>query len=498
VPAERDRTGCTPQRAIVYGVDQRGEELVRAMRGGAAGDTLPVALLDDDPSLRRAKVAGVRVMGTGRDLETVVRDTEAQILVVTAPPSEERRMVIAQARSVGLEVRILPPLTELLRSREQLPGVDVTELLGRRQVEEDLTPFGAWLGGRRVLVTGAGGSIGAELCRYVHRFGPAEVMLLDRDESALHALQLSIRSWSCLDSPEVVLGDVRDVEAMRTVMRERRPDVVFHAAALKHLTVLERYPAEAWKTNVLGTLAVLDAAQWAGVDTFVNISTDKAANPTSVLGRSKRIGERLVADFARRSGKSYLSVRFGNVLGSRGSVLTTFIEQIATGQPVTVTHPEATRFLMTAQEAVQLLIQAASIGSAGEVLVLDMGNPARITDLAERLMAVTGRCSPIVYTGLGRGEKLHEQLFGEGEEDWRPVHPAISHVAVPPLSPRVVHMRCAELGPAAAMAALVDEIPSVPVDRASEDSRPDESGWRRTPVGVATWNHKKEDPACES
>jgi FlaA1/EpsC-like NDP-sugar epimerase len=217
-----------------------------------------------------------------------------------------------------------------------------------------------------------------------------------------------------------------------------------------------------------------------------------------VLGRSKRIGERLVADFARRTGSTYLSVRFGNVLGSRGSVLTTFTEQIAAGQPITVTHPEATRFLMTAQEAVQLLIQAASVGSSGEVLVLDMGLPARITDLAERLMVAIGRRSNIVYTGLGHGEKLHEELFGDGEEDWRPAHSAISHVSVPPLSPRLVHTRCTELGPAEAMTALVDERSSGPAVRSSRAPRPTESGWRRTPVGVATWTSKKEDPACES
>jgi FlaA1/EpsC-like NDP-sugar epimerase len=480
------------RRAIVYGVSERGEELVRAMLGGAAGNTIPVAVLDDDPSLRRARVAGIPVRGTGRELAAVVRDTEAQMLVVAGAASELQQGIIAQAHLSGLEVRILPDLNELLHSPANPREVDVTELLGRQQVHTDLTSFGSWLRGRSVLVTGAGGSIGAELCRQLHRFDPGELVMLDRDESALHALQLSIRSWSCLDSPEVVLGDIRDAEAIRAVMRERRPDIVFHAAALKHLSVLERYPAEAWKTNVLGTLSVLEAAQAAGVGRFVNISTDKAANPTSVLGRSKRIGERLVADAARRTGDTYLSVRFGNVLGSRGSVLTTFTEQIATGRPVTVTHPDATRFLMTAQEAVQLAIQAASIGSAGEVLVLDMGSPARITELAERLMTISGRRSQIVYTGLGRGEKLTEQLFGDGEQDWRPVHPAISHVPVPALTPRALHARCVELGPAAAMAVLVDESTCGPADRPFGTIRPPEAGGQRAPVPVTTRVTEKE------
>ena len=486
------------RRAIVYGAGERGEELVRAMRAGAAGNTRPVAVLDDDPSLRRAKIAGVPVLGTGRDLTAVVEDTGAQLLVVAGPASEERQAALAQARSAGLEVRVVPPLSELLRAPAQthLGDFDVTELLGRQPVEQDLTSFAECLSGKSVLVTGAGGSIGAELCRQIHEFSPGEVLMLDRDESALHALQLSIRSRSCLDSPEVILGDIRDVEAMRAVLGDRRPDVVFHAAALKHLTVLERYPAEAWKTNVLGTLAVLEAAQAAGVRRFVNISTDKAANPTSMLGRSKRIGERLVADVARRTGEDYLSVRFGNVLGSRGSVLTTFAEQIAAGRPVTVTHPDVTRYLMTAQEAVQLVIKAASIGSSGEALVLDMGRPARITELAERLMALSGRRSHIVYTGLGRGEKLHEQLFGDGEEDRRPVHPAISHISVPPLSPQTVRVRGAELGPAEAMEVLVEEgvhKDTVMAGRPIPGARP--PGAHRTPVGAVTNPPRKEGSA---
>ena len=481
------------RRAIVYGAGEHGEGLVRAMLAGAAAGTVPVAVLDDDPSLRRTRVAGIPVKGTGHDLETVVRDTGAQMLVAAGPTGETRQAVLEQARSAGLAVRVLPSLDEMLRPPADLRDLDVTELLGRRQIDTDLRSCAAWLTGKSVLVTGAGGSIGAELCKQVHQFEPAEVLMLDRDESALHALQLSIGRWSCLDSPEVILADIRDADAMRAVFRERRPDVVFHAAALKHLSVLERYPAEAWKTNVLGTLATLDAAQSAGVRRFVNISTDKAANPVSVLGLSKRIGERLVADTARRTGATYLSVRFGNVLGSRASVLTTFAEQITAGRPVTVTHPDATRHLMTVQEAVQLVIQASNIGAPGEVLVLDMGRPARVSDLAERLMTIVGRRSHIVYTGLGRGEKLHEQLFGVGEEDWRPVHPGISHIAAPPLTPEAVHDRCTELGPAAAMAALVDE--DAHRSRPSRRTRPSEDGGIRTPIGVATWAVRKEKQA---
>jgi FlaA1/EpsC-like NDP-sugar epimerase len=254
------------------------------------------------------------------------------------------------------------------------------------------------------------------------------------------------------------------------VFDDRRPQVVFHAAALKHLPMLEQYPDEAWKTNVLGTLHVLEAARSVGVEKFVNVSTDKAANPCSVLGSSKRIAERLVAAITVDEGSTFLSVRFGNVLGSRGSVLTTFADQLAKGLPVTVTDPDVTRFFMTIPEAVQLVIQAAAIGGPGEALVLDMGAPVRIVDVARQLMAISGCPVPIEYTGLRTGEKMHEELFADGEErDRRPWHPAISHVAVPPLDPSELHATARALGPAAALQKLItnEHVPRTR-DQASE------------------------------
>ena len=283
-----------------------------------------------------------------------------------------------------------------------------------------------------MLVTGAGGSIGSELCRQIHRYEPAELMMLDRDESALHAVQLSISGHALLDSDEVVLCDIRDTAALNQIFLQRRPEVVFHAAALKHLPMLEQYPAEAVKTNIHGTRIVLDAAKRAGVEKFVNISTDKAANPCSVLGYSKRIAERITAQRAETADGAFLSVRFGNVLGSRGSVLTSFAKQIAEGGPVTVTDPEVTRFFMTIEEACQLVIQAAAIGNPGEALVLDMGEAVRITDVAQQLIEQSGTPVEIVYTGLRDGEKMHEDLFGDDEpQDLRPTHPMVSHVPVP-------------------------------------------------------------------
>jgi FlaA1/EpsC-like NDP-sugar epimerase len=491
VRSRRDRVArpdrLLARRTIVYGAGLRGEQLVHAMLSGSAGNTLPVAILDDDPALRHSRIAGVPIRGAGCHLAAVVENTAAELLVIAGPGPAETGAILACAREVGLDVRILPPLHELLRSRVQvsdLRDLDVADLLGRRQVDIDLGPVSGHLIGKTVLVTGAGGSIGSELCRQIHRFGPTEVLMLDRDESALHAVQLSIHGRARLDAPEVILGDIRDTETMRAVLLARHPDVVFHAAALKHLSVLERYPDEAWKTNVLGTLEILEAARLAGVRRFVNISTDKAANPTSVLGRSKRIGERLVADASLRSEGTYLSVRFGNVLGSRGSVLTTFTEQLSAGQPLTVTHPDVTRFFMTIPEAVQLVIQAATIGSSGEALVLDMGEPARIADLAEMLMTISGRRAQIVYTGLGKGEKLHEELFGYGEEDRRPIHPAISHVSVPPLAPETVHARGAELGFATAMTVLA-------TDRASGAAGlPQVKNWDQVRIGVARVGEK--------
>jgi FlaA1/EpsC-like NDP-sugar epimerase len=260
-------------------------------------------------------------------------------------------------------------------------------------------------------------------------------MMLDRDESALHNVQLSITGRALLDDSSTILGNIRDLETLNALFDRRRPEVVFHAAALKHLPLLEQYPGEAVKTNIWGTVNLLRLAQEYGVDKFVNISTDKAANPTSVLGFSKRIAERLTSHVAAEATGTYLSVRFGNVLGSRGSVLTTFTAQVASGGPITVTDPEVTRFFMTVQESVQLVIQAAAIGRPGEVLVLDMGEPVRISDVAQRIAAQAIRPVSIVYTGLRPGEKMHEELFGTGEVDERRVHPMISHVLAPPLDP---------------------------------------------------------------
>jgi FlaA1/EpsC-like NDP-sugar epimerase/dTDP-4-amino-4,6-dideoxygalactose transaminase len=426
-------------RVLVVGAGWGGEQSIEAMHLDADSPYRPVALVDDEPRLANRRIGGVRVVGTLADIGRVVEDHGIGMVLIAIPSAggETIRRVCDAVGDRAVEVRVLPPVAKLFTravGMDDIRPVTEADLLGRREVRTDVAAIARYLADKRVLVTGAGGSIGAELCQQLWRVGVGELIMLDRDESALHAVQLSLEGRALLDSGNIVVCDVRDAEALVGTFTRHRPHVVFHAAALKHLPLLEMYPSEAVKTNVLGTLNVLDAAQAAGVERFVNISTDKAADPISVLGYSKRIGERLTAGMPAAEGGCFVSVRFGNVLGSRGSVLTAFTAQVEAGGPITVTHPDVTRFFMTVEEAAQLVIQAGAIGCHGEVLVLDMGSPVRITDVARRL-AGGPRPVEITYTGLRPGEKLHEVLFGRDEEDRRPRHPLIAHAPVPALAP---------------------------------------------------------------
>ncbi|WP_433834060.1 polysaccharide biosynthesis protein [Actinoplanes sp. CA-015351] len=428
----------TAKPVLLFGAGEAGSLLLRSMLHDPDGQYLPIGLIDDDPQKRRLHILGVPVLGARDDLPAVLERTGAGLLVFAVANAEAElvRAVRDLTTEAGAAFKVVPSMSELADhpvAVDDIRDVQVTDLLGRHQIETDLHAIAGYLTGKRVLVTGAGGSIGSELCRQIHRFQPAELMMLDRDESALQAVQLSISPMGRLDDPAVILADLRDAERIREIFQRRRPEVVFHAAALKHLALLQNYPAEALKTNILGTLNVLDAA--GEVERFVNISTDKAADPSSVLGYSKRVTERLTAWTASRRPGMFLSVRFGNVLGSRGSVFTTFSAQIADGGPVTVTHPDVTRYFMTTQEAVHLVIQAAAIGRDGEALVLEMGKPVRIAEVARQMAQLGPNPVEIRYTGLRPGEKLEETLFGAGEQDNRPFHPLISHVAVPPLHP---------------------------------------------------------------
>jgi FlaA1/EpsC-like NDP-sugar epimerase len=430
-------------RVIVFGAGDGGQQTIRAMLRDPNSHYIPVAILDDAPNCRNLTIQGVRVVGDRSALAAAVARFKADALLVAVPSADASlvRDLIDLALPLDLDVRVLPSVHELLGHDVRV--VDIREpneadLLGRHQVETNVAGIAQYIAGKRVAVTGAGGSIGSELCRQIAMFQPAELLMIDRDESALHAVQLSLHGRALLDSDDLVLLDIRDRRKVARVFLEHRPDVVFHAAALKHLPLLERFPAEALKTNVWGTLAVLDAAVAAGVETFVNISTDKAANPCSVLGYSKRVAEGLTAFMSGEGCGKYLSVRFGNVLGSRGSVLTSFRAQLEAGGPLTVTDPDVTRFFMTVEEAVQLVIQAGAIGHPGEVLVLQMGEPVKIAEVAERLASMSPRPVPIEYTGLRPGEKLHEELFGDGEVAKASEHPLINAVDAPAFDPAAV------------------------------------------------------------
>jgi FlaA1/EpsC-like NDP-sugar epimerase len=429
--------------AIVFGAGTGGELAVRAMTRDHASPYLPGVILDDDIDKHRMRIDGVPVLGGRDQMQRAIDATGATIMIIAVPSADGA--LISELFDLGhahrLEVRVLPPASDLFGRQVKIADIRElreSDLLGRHRIETDVNSIADYLSGKRVLITGAGGSIGSELSRQVHRYGPSKLFLLDRDESALHAVQLSIHGRAMLDDDELVLANIRERDRMREVFEQTRPDVVFHGAALKHLPILERFPSEALQTNVHATVHLLDMAKEFGVTHFINVSSDKAADPISVLGYTKRLSERLTAWMDAEANGRYVSVRFGNVLGSRGSVLTAFHQQVLSGQPLTVTHPEVSRYFMTVEEAVELVIQAGAIGTGGEVLVLDMGQPVKILDVARRLAAQAGAEANIVYTGMRPGEKLTEDLFAAGEEQHRTRHELINSAPVAGIDPLMV------------------------------------------------------------
>ncbi|MEM7341248.1 MAG: nucleoside-diphosphate sugar epimerase/dehydratase [Actinomycetota bacterium] len=426
-----DRPGT--KRMIVFGAGEGGETIMRALLRDRDSEFVPVALLDDRRT--RRSFMGIPALGTRDDIAAVAHRLQAEVLLIAIPSADSK--LIAEldeiGRAAGLEVRVLPSTAEVLGmgmlNVSHIRELTEADLLGRAEVSVDMEMIGTFVNGRRVLVTGAGGSIGSELCRQLGRLDPAELFMLDRDESALHGLQLSMEGKALLDTPNLIVADIRDAERLDELFETHRFDVVFHTAALKHLTLLENHPSEGVKTNTIGSSNLIDAAIRHGVTEFVNISTDKAADPTSVLGATKLLAERLTTVAAKQTGLRYLSVRFGNVLGSRGSVLPTFRDQIAKGGPITVTHPDVTRYFMTIPEAVRLVLQAGAIGRPGEIMILDMGEPVRIVDVAQRLIDQSGKDVDIVYTGLRPGEKLHEILVGQAEIGSTREHHRITHTS---------------------------------------------------------------------
>lgn len=429
------------QAVVIVGAGELGVALIAQMQGDPESRFRPVAIVDDDPAKANLLIRGVPVCGGADDIALVVSRHGATgvVVAIAHAPATVFESVVDLLDLGSTWVRTVPTVNDLLDTSSmltELRDIDLDDLIGRPQATVATADIAGLVADRTVLVTGAGGSIGSELCRIIHRHAPRRLIMLDRDESELHALCMSLRGRALMDSPDLVLADIRDASALHRVLAAHRPEIVVHAAALKHLPMLERYPDEGWKTNVHGTLNVLEAAAAHGVRRFVNISTDKAANPCSELGRSKFLAERLTAHVARTTGLPYVSVRFGNVLGSRGSVLVSFSEQIRRGGPVTVTHPDVTRYFMSIPEACQLVLQAAAAGTGGNTMVLDMGAPVRIVDLARRAMAVYGRTCPIEFTGLRAGEKLHEELFSGTELRREAPGGAAWQVAVSPLDPR--------------------------------------------------------------
>lgn len=425
-------------QTLIYGAGDAGSQLASLMQADQGSRFIPIGFIDDDPGKRHLRRANLRVLGAISDLEKILitHHVETLVIAIAGVSSARLQEIDRICMPFGVRVQVIPTAAEIVGGAIRLGDVsDLSEeeIMGRRSISTNEEQIEEFLSGQVVLITGAGGSIGSELARQVHRYSPARVVLLDRDESALHETQLSIDGSGLLDSSDLILCDIRDGLRLEEIMKDVRPGIVFHAAALKHLTFLERFPTEGWKTNVEGTRNVIEAAKLVGVRHFVNISTDKAADPSCVLGRSKQITERLIAHESQAGG-TWVSVRFGNVLGSRGSVITTFRYQIEKGGPITVTDPDVTRYFMTVREAVHLVLQAAVVGSSGETLILDMGDPVKIAEIARFMVERSGREIPIIFTGLRPGEKLTEVLVSSTESAASPHHPLIFHTRVTPLA----------------------------------------------------------------
>lgn len=412
------------RRVLIVGAGNASELLVRDMLSDGRYHYRPVGLIDDDPVKQRMKIHGISVAGRIEDIPELSRRLVVHEIIVAIPSASNalKQKILAAAEGCKVPIKILPSVKQLLADPaafRQVRPMSLEDLLQREPVQTDREELHPLLEGRRVLVTGAGGSIGSELCRQIAHYRPSSLVLFERYENSLHALDLELRA--CFPRVKIIsaVGDVTLPERVADVMGQTRPELVFHAAAHKHVPLMEMNPKEAVRNNVLGTKTVAEASLQAGVERFVLISTDKAVNPTSVMGASKRVAEDLIQRLNLRGTAKFTVVRFGNVLGSNGSVVPLFTEQIRTGGPVTVTHPDITRFFMTIPEAVQLVLQASVLGQGGDVFVLDMGDQIKVVDLARNMIVLSGLVPEedirITYVGLRPGEKLFEELFEDGE-----------------------------------------------------------------------------------
>lgn len=425
------------KKGLIIGAGDAGALVVRELQKNPQLGLSPVGFLDDNPNKQRQQLYGIPVVGMIADLGRVLQNMRVDEVIIAIPSAPGRvvRQVAEVCRQRGVPFRTMPGLYELLGGKvsiSRLREVDITDLLRREPVRVHDDLVGIALGGQVVLVSGAGGSIGRELCRQIARWGPAELILLGHGENSIFETVLELReSFSSLQIHPVI-ADVRDLPRLQTIFERHRPSVIFHAAAHKHVPMMEVNVEEAVTNNILGTLNVVKASLTHGVERLVMISTDKAVRPVNVMGATKRIAEQIVLDAADRTGRAYCVVRFGNVLGSRGSVVPLFKRQIARGGPVTITHPDMRRYFMTIPEAVYLVLQAAGMGKGGETFVLNMGQQIRILDLAEDLIRLSGlepgRDIEIVFTGIRPGEKLSEELWDEGQTISPTTHPDIYQV----------------------------------------------------------------------
>jgi FlaA1/EpsC-like NDP-sugar epimerase len=446
------------KEALIVGAGDAGQLIIKEMLKSPLLGYTPIGLVDDDARKRNLRLHGVRVLGTTAELPHLLRDNKPDEVIIAIPSAagETRQHIVNVCRDVGVAVKTLPAVHELitgdLNLARQLREVQVEDVLGREAVDLDLASIASYLTGETVLVTGAGGSIGSELCRQIAALGADRLILLDHSENALVDIERELVHERRYEAAVPVLADSKDRAKIRRLFERHRPTVVFHAAAYKHVPLMEQNPLEAVRNNILATSVVAEVASEYRTKTFVLVSTDKAVNPKNVLGQTKAVCEWIVEAAAARedNGTRFITVRFGNVLGSSGSVIPLFRRQIARGGPVTVTHPEMTRYFMTIPEAVQLVIQAGAIGESGDIYVLDMGSPVRIVDLAHNMIRLSGkepgRDIPVEFIGARPGEKLHEELWSAGEQVEATSHPKIMRCATQPVDPGWLEDELTELG----------------------------------------------------